>query len=110
MRFLVGLLLCIVKDMTAFLVMGFVYIFTFSVSLYQTRQTMKAQASAEDSEYHFGLEVRQMYELFLGSWESANYSQSTVYLFVLVTLLLNLVLLNMIIACLLYTSPSPRDS
>jgi hypothetical protein len=39
-----------------------------------------------------------MYTLFLGDWEADKYNTYTMYIFLIATLLLNLVLLNMIIA------------
>ncbi len=39
-----------------------------------------------------------MYTLFLNDWDSELYGTYTMYIFIIATLLLNLVLLNMIIA------------
>ena len=69
-----------------------VYIIAFSVVFYQAR------SSALDNEVNFGAALLEVYMLFLGDWDSDSYDSVTMPFFIIVTVALTLIMLNMIIA------------
>jgi len=97
LRYLIRMILEILRDMISFMTVILVYILSFSLVMYHSRNGQAAEDNTEN-EQNFGSVLLEMYTLIYGGWDDTNYSGTTMPFFILVTFLQALVLLNLIIA------------
>ena len=91
LRRLIHMIIKIVGDMMSFLLVIFTMMVAFTIAIYQSRE-------ADDADTSFWDVALEFYTFGIGSFDSSNYSGVTLPFFILATILMPLILLNMLIA------------
>ena len=96
LRYLIRMIVEIIKDSVSFMAVAGIYVLAFALIFYQSRLNSTLEAVFE--ERSFGNELLETYTLLLGDWDLDFYTPTTMPFFVMVTLILTLIMLNMVIA------------
>ena len=107
LRYLIRMLLEILKDSLSFFALTGLYIMAFTLVFHLNKTTA---LESGDEQSALAQNLLDVYLLLFGDWDMANYSKTAVGFFVLVTLLLTLILLNMIIAIMGDTFDRVQDN
>ena len=92
LRQLIRMIIQIASDIKSFLTVIFAMMVAFTIAMYQSRN------AADPGDTTFWSVALEMYTFGIGSYDDTNYSGVTMPFFILATLLMPLVLLNMLIA------------
>ena len=103
-RYLIRMLIEILRDSLSFMAVSSIYLFAFAMIFYQSR--LVDGTNEQNSDYH----LLEAYTLYFGDWDVSHYSAIALPFFVLVTLLLTLIMLNMLIAIMGDTFDRIQDS